>query len=361
MFYRYVLLIYLFFAFTSIPLVSTSQKNTAEKVSAKGKLFNSEEILHIKLTANLNALFKDRSDNSSYHPLLMQYLDNDSNLVSINLRAKTRGHFRKDKRNCKMPPILLDFPEGKEIKNTLFENQKKLKLVVPCQGDDYVIREWLVYKVYNLLSKNSFKARLALVDFDDSLNPKKSETHYCFLIEDEKQMAERNDCFVWKRKMLDMRNTNINEFRKMAVFEYMIGNTDWGVRYLQNIVLITEDSLMVPITVPYDFDHAGIVDASYAAPAPELDLSSIRERLYRGFCEKDMNNFKKTFELYDSLKNDIYNIFTNCTLLNSKYIKFVTNYLDDFYKTIDNSKSAESEFGKPCRTNTHIEIKGLKK
>ena len=66
----------------------------------------------------------------------------------------------------------------------------------------------------------------------------------------------------------------------------MIGNTDWGCTYLQNIVLITKDSAKAPFAIPYDFDHAGIVDAPYARPAEELEISSIRERLYRGYCEK---------------------------------------------------------------------------
>ena len=82
----------------------------------------------------------------AYHPMLLQYRQKDSSLVSIQLMVKTRGHFRRLKANCKMPPLLLNFPKAEKIKNSVFENQSKLKLVVPCQGDEYVIREWLVYK-----------------------------------------------------------------------------------------------------------------------------------------------------------------------------------------------------------------------
>lgn len=361
--YRYALLTYLLIAFTVFPLVSISQKNSAAKVLdiKKDPLFYNDDILHCKLAGNLNALYKDRGDNSSYHPITLQYLTKDSATVALNVMAKTRGHFRRDKKNCKMPPILLDFQNTKNIKNTLFENQKKLKLVVPCQGDDYVIKEYLVYKLYNLLSDKSFRARLVQVDFEDSSTNHKMETHYCILIEDEKKMAQRNQSFVLKNKMLDMKSTDITEFEKMAVFQYMIGNTDWGVPYLQNIVLITKDSMIAPAAVPYDFDHAGIVDAPYAGPAPELEISSVRERLYRGFCEEDKKNFKETFDLFNKKKNDIYNVYNNCTLLNSKYIKFVTRYLDEFYKTINSNKSIEAEFGKPCNTDVRVEIKGLKK
>lgn len=259
-----------------------------------------------------------------------------------------------------MPPLLLDFAKSKN-KNSMFENQHKLKLVVPCQGDDYVVREWLVYKIYNLITKKSFNAKLVMVDFEDSLNQRKPETHYCILIEDEKQLADRNDVYVWKRKMFSMQNTNREEFKKLAVFEYMIGNTDWSVPYLQNIVLLTNDSLKAkPVAVPYDFDHAGIVDASYAGPAPELDISSVRDRLYRGFCEPDTKVFTETFSLFNEQKIAIYNLYRNCSLLNPKYVKFVFKYLDDFYKIINSKKSIEAEFGKPCTTDVRVEIKGLK-
>lgn len=361
---RYLLLSVFFYALSLASLNCDAQKDIpgVKEPSAKADiLFNDSENLHFKIIGKLNDLFNDRGDKPSYHPVLLQYRNGDSALVSINLTAKTRGHFRREKENCKMPPILLDFSGKESVKHTVFAGQKKLKLVVPCQGEDYVIREWLVYKLYNLISDKSFKAKLVQVDFEDSLKQRRSETRYCILLEDEKKMAKRNNSFVWKQEMLDMKSTDENEFKKMAVFQYMIGNTDWGIPYLQNIVLITKDSLMLPVAVPYDFDHAGIVDASYAGPAPELEIASDRVRLYRGYCESDLKSFQPTFELFNRLKPNIYDVYTKCPLLSAKYIKFVTRFLDDFYNTINNKRSIASEFGAPCRTNVRVEIKGLKK
>ena len=338
-----------------------AQHDTKAGTDTTQQLFNTDDILHFKLTGKLNELYKDISDKNTYHPVLLQLIGKDSNEVSLQITAKTRGHFRKEKGNCTQPPLLLSFPSRKATKNTPFENQTKLKLVVPCRGDEYVIEEYLVYKVYNLLSKNSFHARLALVDFEDSSHRRKTETHYCFLLENENPMAARNSCFVLKKKMLMMESTDADEFRKMAVFQYLIGNTDWGVPYLQNIVLIAPDSLTRPFTVPYDFDHAGIVDPPYAGPAPDLELNSILDRLYRGYCEKNLSVFNATFALFNRVKPDIYNVYTNCSLLSAKYIKFVKRYLDDFYSTINNKRTIETEFGKPCTTDQRVEIKGLKK
>ncbi|MGH2564216.1 MAG: hypothetical protein ACRDE5_06870, partial [Ginsengibacter sp.] len=131
--------------------------------------------------------------------------------------------------------------------------------------------------------------------------------------------------------------------------------------FLQNIVLITKDSLMAPYTVPYDFDQAGIVGADYAVPHPELDIPSVRTRLYRGFCEKDLNNFSSTFALFNRLKPDIYKVYDSCSLLSSGYVKYVNRYLDEFYKTINSKRDIEEEFGNPCRLESRVEIKGLKK
>lgn len=324
-----------------------------------GHLFNDDDILQIILTGKLNKLFSNRNGNIVYHPMLLQYRNIDSSLTSIQLNMQTRGNFRRRKENCTMPPLMMNFPKSK-MNNTIFEKQNKLKLVVPCRGDEYVIQEWLVYKLYNLVTEKSFKARLVQVEFEDSLGKRKTETHYCILLEDEKSVAERNKAIVLNKIKVAMQNTDKDQFLKMAVFQFMIGNTDWSVPYMQNIKLITKDSAKAPFPIPYDFDHAGIVSAPYALPAEELGMSSVRERRYRGLCEANKNNFAETFTLFNKLKDDFYSVYTNCKLLNARYVKFVTKYLDDFYNIINKDKSIEQEFGNPCHEEIRIEIKGLK-
>ncbi|MEP6594576.1 MAG: hypothetical protein ABJA71_01470 [Ginsengibacter sp.] len=366
MFLRIYFFLFLFYGCLLCPVILIAQANTTQSKVKKKKapfspspLFKDDEVLHFKLVGKLNSLFNDRGDKNSSHPILLQYKDKDS-LVSIHLMVKTRGYFRRDKSMCKLPPLMLNFLKENKLKNTVFQKQNKLKLVVPCQGDDYVIREWLVYKLYNLISPKSFKARLAQVEFEDSLMKRKTETRYCFLLEDEKEVAKRNSAFVWDQTKVTMTNTDKSEFKKMAVFQFMIGNTDWSVPFLQNIKLIKTDTTKPAFTIPYDFDHAGIVDAPYALPAEELEMSTVQERRYRGYCEADKTAFAEVFALFNSLKTDIYNVYTNCSLLDAKYIKFVTRYLDDFYKIINNNKAIEEEFGHPCRQEQRIEIKGLK-
>lgn len=123
-------------------------------------------------------------------------------------------------------------------------------------------------------------------------------------------------------------------FSKMAMFQYLVGNTDWSVQY-QNIKLLAADTNSVATAVPYDFDHEGIVNAPYAKPAEELEMSSVKQRRYRGYCVQDMARFDEAIALYDQIKTEIYKLYTDCPLLDDKYVKTTVQYLDAFYKTIN--------------------------
>jgi hypothetical protein len=338
----------------------TQQANTSNATNGTG-LFDSDSVLEITLSGNLHELLNDRAEVSALHHLQLTYKAPDNSMISIPVDAKTRGHFRKLKENCQYPPILLQFPKGDAVKSSIFMEDSKLKLGMPCNGEQYIINEWLVYKLYNLITPNSFRARLVKVKLDDSKSKKVVAPFYGMLLEEAQQMAKRNGTVQVTRK-LRPEQTEMNAFLNMAVFEYLIGNTDWSVQYLQNIKLISVDSNSVPITVPYDFDMSGIVNSPYALPAEELEMTSVRQRRYRGYCIQDMKKFDKAIELFNSKKNEIYAVYTNCTLLDPKYVKSTIKFLDEFYATINNEAAVKKEFGYPCDKNGtgNVVIKGLK-
>ncbi len=344
--------------YSQLQAVSTS--SIVQTSFPSKELFENDEVLNIKLSGNIRAVLNDRGDNPQYHPLSFSYFEKDSNEVSMSMNIKTRGHFRKDKGNCDYPPLMLDLSKTIQSPSSLFYKQNKLKLVMPCQGDEYVIREWLVYKLYNLITPKSFRARLVKGVLDDA-SKKKQTSFYGILLEDEKQMAQRNHLITVEKKLLEPQNTEKDAFLTMAVFEYMIGNTDWSVQYLQNIKLVAADVSAVSTTVPYDFDHSGMVNAPYAHPAEELEMRSVMERRYRGYCI-DMKQFDDIVVLFNQLRKDFYNAYANCSLVDAKYIKTVTKYLDEFYATINNPKDLKKAFSYPCDPNGtgNMIIKGLK-
>ena len=316
--------------------------------------------LPITLKGNLKDLLNSRSGKPKSFPLTLSYFKADSSEVTIPVNVKTRGHFRRQKENCAYPPLLIDF-EKKDAKTAgIFKEQNKLKLVMPCREEKYIIREWLVYKIYNLVTPKSFRARLVMVKLEDDSKKKSVSPFYGILLEEEKQMAKRNKEKIVERKLV-AEQTEAESFLSMAVFEYLIGNTDWSVPYLHNIKLLAPDSMAIATAVPYDFDHAGIVNAPYAYPAEELEMKSVLERRYRGYCVRDMKDFEPVVEQYNRLKKDIYNLYTSCDLLDERYVKSTIAYLDEFYKTINNPKAWQREFTFPCYNKTGtITIKGLK-
>ena len=329
--------------------------------SQSSRLFDTDEVIELTLRADLKTTFKDRGDDPQYYKATLSYQE-DGTTFDIPLKIRTRGHFRKLLGGCKYPPILLNFKKSATPKASIFKGQDKTKLVTPCQSDDYVIHEYLVYKLYNILTPKSFRARLVKVIYEDSVKSKSSEPQYSILLEEEKQMAKRNKSKSVKMEKLPPQHTQKKDFLLMAVFEYMIGNTDWSVRYQQNVKLIRADSTSLPSTVPYDFDHAGIVRAPYAKPAPELKMNSTLQRRYRGYCMPNMNEFTQVFETFNEHKDDFYAIYEGNPLLGASYQKATLKFFDQFYDTINDPDKAKKAFSYPCdKSGTgNVVIKGLK-
>ncbi len=344
---------------------SISGRHITEKpvmANAEKDLFSSDEVLQIKLTGNVRDALGDRSKNPKYYDFSVVYQEENGTEASAPVRVRTRGHFRKDKSNCGTPPLLLNFTNKNQTESSLFYNRDKVKLVMPCKGDEYVVREYLIYKLYNLITPRSFRARLVKVTLDDSIRKKTTGPFYGVLLEEEESVAKRNGMKPVEPKMLKPHQADSESFLTMAVFQYMVGNTDWSTQYRQNLKFLVKEDNDLPVPVPYDFDHAGLVDAPYAQPAEELQMRSVTERRYRGYCATDMTVFDPVFAKFKSLKQEFYKVYSSCTMLDAKFIKSATKFLDDFYATLDNPKAVQKDFGYPCDKNGtgNIVIKGLR-
>jgi hypothetical protein len=340
-----------------IPVDQNTTEASTESYKGTSDLFDSDEVLHIKLSGNIRVLMADRLDNAVYHSLVLTYKGGDSNEVSINIKAKTRGNFRRKKENCKLPPILLNFTE--ESRKTLFNNQHKLKLVTPCQSDNYVIREYLVYKLYNLVTPKSFRVRLVSVTLNDT-EKRKETSFYGILLEEDEQLAARSGLKILKDQKIRGEHTEQESFFKMALFQYMIGNTDWSVPYRHNIRVLAFDSLSIPYAVPYDFDHSGIVNAPYAMPPEELGLSSVQERRFRGYCMTDKKTLEEVIAFYKRKRDEFYNVYKGCRLIDARYVNSTQKFLDGFYETLNDPKKINAALAFPCDKNQpKIVVRGL--
>jgi hypothetical protein len=324
-------------------------------------LFDSEEVIDIILMGEIRTLMNDRGEDPSYH-LMKLHVQHTETEEFLDLRVRVRGNFRRLKENCDTPPLRFNFRRHEVPEHSVFSGHPSLKLVVPCKGEEYVLREYLIYKIYNLFTEHSFRARLVRLTYHDTVNNQISEPQYAFFIEHKDVLASRNNASLIERLHLRPEIVEQNAFLRMSVFAYMIGNTDWSVQYLHNIEMLFLKDEKVYVTVPYDFDLAGLVSAPYARPAEELRLSSVRDRVYRGYCLDDLSVLDDTFEQFQELKPEIYKIITENTSLRQSYINFATKFLDDFYTTLNSTRRKSRAFSYPCRSygTGNIVISGMR-
>ena len=143
-----------------VPAACLAQEPVVKSSSHGNGLFETDKVLEITISGNTKVLLNDRSDKPKDHPMNILYKDEGGTEISLPAVFKTRGHFRKLKENCTYPPLQVHFTKGEALKSSIFKGQKKLKLVMPCTGEEYVIREWMVYKLYNLITPKSFRAQI---------------------------------------------------------------------------------------------------------------------------------------------------------------------------------------------------------
>ncbi|TPE44190.1 hypothetical protein [Pontibacter mangrovi] len=333
---------------------------TAEEL--QNPLFLTEEVLRFTLRVDMNSLLKDRGEHRKDHQAVITYLNPDGTTVEEKLKVKVRGNRRRDPRVCDFPPLQLNFSR-KTVAGTVFGKVNKLKMVTHCLNDEYVLREFLVYKLYNVLTDTSFRARLCQVTYQDQRGKGKEEVRYAFLLEDDDIMAARQKAVVMPEELLvRMDRTETMAMAKLAFFQFMIGNTDWSVPYRHNIDLLAFRVAGPPVPVPFDFDYAGIVAAPYATPPPELGITSVRQRLFRGYSYPD-EVYVQVREFFNRRRPAIYKVYQSFPLLDRRYIRQTTKYLDQFYEVLNDSKDFNNAFVRQGQQNERVRVvvKGLEK
>ncbi len=322
-------------------------------------LFATHAVLQMTLTADFHTIRReDRSDeDSEERPAVVEWVDQDGSAGRQEINIRTRGNFRLSKKNREFPPLRLNVKKG-EVEGTLFQGQDKIKVVSPWKlGQDYweqyVLAEYLTYRMLNLLTPLSFRARLARVTYVDGSGEDDSFTRYAFLLEDDSDMATRNGGLKqdWQGGQL---NPVLLEHRQAILvefFQYMIGNTDWSGAEMHNMELVRLPDGRAT-TVPFDFDFSGIVDARYAVPDQRLSIRSVRQRLFRGFCPDQMNRrpeeYQAIVELFKERKEEIYDLWRNQEGLDQGRLKDTLEYLDELYEILDRPDRVQRDLLGQC-------------
>ena len=314
------------------------------------RIFTAETPLTFTLTANYGRLRKDKGQDAPWRWATITYADPDSAgaNVEIPLKVKTRGIWRL--RECDFPPLRLDFAKN-TVKHSLFAKLDKPKLVTHCRDNEdyeqYVLQEMQLYRVYNLLTQFSNRVRVAKVVYADSGSGKIIATRYAFLEEEPAALAHRVGGLLVKEKGASPADLEPNAAVIFAVFQYMIGNTDWSVNGLHNVELVNTTLGYVPIA--YDFDFSGAVDTRYATVDPRLPIRRVRDRLYRGYCMPN-EIYEPTFALFKAKRDSIKALYSDSIgqLLKGNRAKETLEYFDEFYETINDPRMARREIVDRC-------------
>jgi hypothetical protein len=279
----------------------------------------------------------------------MSYKGLDGNPLTVPLKARTRGIWRL--RACEFPPLRLNF-SGETSKGSIFNKLDKPKLVSYCKDNDlyeqYILQEFQLYRIYQLLTPVSHRARLLRVSYADSATGLVRARRYGFVIEEPKAIAARLGGKVLEQTGAGASDLDPDQNALLGVFQYMIGNTDFSIAGLHNVeLLLKEDGVVMPIA--YDFDFAGAVNARYATPPEILHIASVRYRLFRGYCT-DPASFARAFAVFVEKRPQIYALYNDeiGKLINPGTTKETLRYFDEFYETINDPRSARRSIIEPC-------------
>lgn len=335
-----------------------SAQDAAAKTEAKvdttpRKLFRSQEPVTMTITVDLKKLVRMRERQSAPIPATLIYDAGAQGKDTMLVAVGTRGNFRLSGRNCNFPPIRLFFSKA-EVKGSIFEHQKELKLVTRCQSDDkeyeqYILQEEPIYRIYNMLTPYSMRTRLVKVTYADSLKKEKPVVTWAFLVEEADDVARRvgGKPFTAKRAVFD--DVESKHMRLIGFFEFMIANTDWSLGALHNMKLIRSVDGFTVYPMAYDFDWSGVINPRYATPDPQLPIRSVRERLYRGPCIRSDAEVMEITAEFTKRKDAIYAIYDKQVELDPKNVKQTKEYFDEFFKIIANPKKVQDEMMRTCQ------------
>jgi hypothetical protein len=312
-------------------------------------LFEATTPLRLRLAADFGAINRDRGTKKDEHPGVLTLYGESGDSTRLDVTLRTRGHFRL--RTCQYAPLKVTFDKG-DARGTVFARQKSLKLVVQCRGgsrwSDYLLEEYLLYRVYGLFTERSFRVRLVDVTYEEPGGKHEPETRRGFFVEDDDRMARRNRADVLEQQGISQDETDFAQMSLLGVFQYLVGNTDWSVAALHNIVLI-RDSTGVAYAVPYDFDWSGVVAPPYANPDARLPIRTVRERLFRASCRRP-EQLTGVLAQFNARRDSIYALYRGQAGLDPGRVRQALRYYDEFYRTINDPRSARREFGVNCTT-----------
>lgn len=315
----------------------------------KTPLFQDSHPLEIKLGYSFKEVKSRKSDEEGKSGFLF-YGNEDQGWDSIPVITRGRGNFRRDQ--CFFTPLKVHMKK-KEVKGTLFEGNKTLKVVLPCQNardaSDFLVKEYICYKLYEPLSPFHFNSRLINLNLiDEGSKQQKGYEVKAIFIEDDGLVAERFGAKLHKGREMNPLRLQDTASVVHDFFQFFIGNTDWSAAVQHNVTIMQlPNAAYIPLC--YDFDMTGMVNAHYATVSDKLNINSVRQRLYRGFC-RDESLFQYVRGYYLEREPLVWEAFDQAAVhLNPREVSSMKQYMVEFFDILKSDKKFKDEIFSRCR------------
>mgnify|MGYP000859374229 CR=1 FL=1 len=316
-------------------------------------LFEEQDLLTLKLKFSIKNV-KYNTNDSTYLNSILYYKNASLAWDSLDVKLRARGQHRRE--NCYFTPLKLKLKKS-SAKGTVFKGNEKLKVVLPCSANstsnDYIVKEYLAYKLYEIISPYHFKTRLVDIELIQEKG-QRSKTHFLkgILIEDIDKVEKRFNAREYKRLIHPFAQDDRYSIN-LAFFQYLIANTDFSTHFQHNVKLLFIDTKY--ISIPYDFDMSGLVNTNYSAVSGIDNLSRkiqyVTQRLYKGY-KRDPLLFEETRQYFLSHKNEILNTIDglNEFFINQNQIPKTKKFLMEFYDILENDKKFTDNIISQTRT-----------
>ncbi len=266
------------FSFFSLLLLSVTCAGAQRDSSQQWTIFEqltTEEGAELTLETDLTSFIGQKKTNN-YVSGILRTKEGKSFQVEI----RPRGRYRR--KVSQIPPMKIRFNEKNLVSDGL-DTLNEIKIALPCfdsdLGNELIVKEYLAYRLFEKITDAYFRARLVNLTIKDTYDPKsKPKKMYAIFVEDEEEVAARLGGVPDEEFGIPIDEFDTRQAALVAMFQYVIGNTDWEFAMHRNVELIKMKESGKIMVMPYDFDFSGLVSAPYAMPSSESGLQSVRER-----------------------------------------------------------------------------------
>ncbi len=218
---------------------------------------------------------------------------------------------------------------------------------MPDEFERNVINEYLGYRLYNLITESSLRVRLVRITYTDPDRPRHDFTQHAFFAEHFESLAERLDAELLPGQSFDASRLDMRAADDLALFQFMIGNTDWSIVRERNVVLLQNgEGRQIPM--PYDLDMSGLVAADYAGPAPALPIDNVKQRYFLGHCQPGID-WEALFADFAAHKEVILDLTGEIPGMDRTSRRLTKNYLKKFYRILESGDDRQEQILGACQ------------